>query len=160
MRRLLVLSLACALTALVTACGGGSDQGILEKSATSEATTAPRENPRGTPTPIATPAGPPGRVTTSVTAVCRLGITDAIVYVTYRAQAAGNTTLRSVRLMVNNKLADESGEIFDMSFEKDTMVHVTPGKQYTFTVLVTAPNSVGPQFANVVRCPQNAGPGA
>jgi hypothetical protein len=158
MRRLTVLSLACALIALATACGGGGES-ILEQKPTSEATSAPRENPRATPTSIPTPAGPPGRVTTTVTAVCRLGETDAVVYITYRAQAIGNTTLHGVRLLVNNKLADDSGELFEMSYEKSITVHVLPGKQYTFSVAVTAPNALAAQFANVVRCPQNAGPG-
>jgi hypothetical protein len=160
MRRLALLILVCTLAAFATACGGGSKQSVLDTKSTSETTSEPTPRPRGTPTQVPTPLGPPGRVTTSVQAVCRLGITDAVVYVTYRAEAAGNTVLRGVRLMINNKLADESGDIYDTSFEKNAIIHVSPGKQYTFSVTVTAPNALAAQFANVVRCPQNAGPGA
>src|SRR5436190_19999269 len=152
------LALALTLAALLCACGGGggAKHGILEPA---------------TPVPIATvkpyvqdvepsPSSPAGRVTTQITASCSLSVVDAIISASYRANVVGtNSNLRRVRLMLNNKLADDSGDIYVTSFEKDVTLHVAPGAGYSLMIAYIATNATGPQFLNVVRCPPSPGPG-
>ena len=158
----LLLVIIAALAVLATACGSGKEsilQDIPVAKATVTTTDTSDAPPARTPTPLPTPAGPPGRVATNVTAICRLGDTDAIIYVTYRAQAIG-TQMHRVRLMLNDKVMDDSGDIYDTNFEKVTTVHVVSGKRYTLTLDVSAPNAFIPQVANIVGCPRNTGPSA
>ena len=162
MKALLVL--IAALAVLAAACGGSDSKKTILRDipaarVTPTVTASSDAVPTRTPTPVPTPAGPPGRVATNVTAICRLGDTDAIIYVTYRAQAIG-TQMHRVRLMLNDKVMDDSGEIYDTNFDKVATIHVVSGKRYTLTVDVSAPNAFIPQIANIVGCPRNAGPAA
>jgi hypothetical protein len=146
-------------TTLLCACsGGGESKGILH----STATPTPQATPKAyVPDEEPTPANPAGRVTTQVNATCRLSIVDAVISASYRASVVGpNANLRRVRLLLNNKLADDSGDIFVSSFEKAVTLHVAAGTNYSLIVSYIATNAVGPQIINVVRCPVSPGPGA
>ncbi len=160
MRALVIVLVAIAL--LAAACGGrGKQNSLLQNEIPTQvaAGDAPERTQLVTPTAVPTRSAPPGRVATNVTAVCRLGQTDAIIYVTYRAQAVG-TEIHRMRLMVNNKVADDTGDIYETSFERVATVHVVSGKRYSLTVSVDAPNAFIPQIANIVGCPGNPGPAA
>jgi hypothetical protein len=147
---------ALALAALLIGCsiGGGS------------VPSTPTPQTTATPLPFApdedpTPAGPRGRVTTQVDASCRLAIVDAEISAVYRASVTGvNSRLRRVRLLINNKLADDSGDIFATSYEGAATLHVSSGANYSLTVSVIATNATAPLILHVVRCPASPGPGA
>ena len=141
------------------ACGGsGPRQNPFEPSKTPTAETTP--NPY-VPDEEPAPLGPPGRITTQVQATCRLSTVDAQIDAVYRAVLTGpNGNLRRVRLLVNNKLADDSGEIFTNNYERTVTLHVSSGANYTLTVSAYAINATGPQLINIVRCPASPGPGA
>jgi hypothetical protein len=146
------------LAALLCACGGGgSGRSVLAPAiATPQAT--PKvfvldEEP--------TPGIPTGRVTTQMTATCSFSEVDSVISARYRANVVGkDSTLRRVRLMLNNKLADDSGDIYDTSFEKDIKLHVASGSNYSLIITYIATNAIGPQILNVVRCPPAPGTGA
>ena len=157
MQLALVLTFAALL---LCACGGGggeSKRSILEP-ATPQVSATPKPY---VPDEEPTPSNPAGRVTTQVTATCRLSIVDAEISASYRANVVGpNSNLRRVRLMLNNKLADDSGDIYVTSFEKNVTLHVASGTNYSLIVSYIATNATGPQILNVVRCPMSPGPGA
>jgi hypothetical protein len=153
------LALALTLGAFLCACGGGgeSERGLLET-----ATPQPAATPRPyVPVEEPTPSRPTGRVTTQITATCRLSVVDAEISASYRASVAGpNSNLRRVRLLLNDKLADDSGDIYATSFEKDVTLHVASGMNYSLIIQYIATNATGPQILNVVRCPTSPGPRA
>jgi hypothetical protein len=152
------LALALTLATLLYACGGS---GELEPSVAETATP-----PAATPKPYVreeepTPSRPTGRVTTQITATCRLSVVDAEISASYRASVVGpNSNLRRVRLLLNDKLADDSGDIYVTSFEKDVKLHVASGTNYSLIIQYIATNAIGPQILNVVRCPTSPGPRA
>jgi hypothetical protein len=151
------LALALTLAALLYACGGESERHSVE-------TATPQ--PSVTPKPYVPPEEPPpsrptGRVTTQITATCRLSIVDAEISASYRASVVGpNSNLRRVRLLLNDKLADDSGDIYATSFEKEVKLHVASGTNYSLIIQYIATNATGPQILNVVRCPTSPGPRA
>jgi hypothetical protein len=148
-----------ALAGLLCACsGGGESNGILHTTVTP----VPQATPKAyVPDEEPTPVNPAGRVTTQINATCRLSVVDAVISASYRASVVGpNTSLRRVRLLLNNKLADDSGDIFTATFEKDVTLHVAAGTNYSLIVTYIATNAIGPQILNVVRCPMSPGPGA
>jgi hypothetical protein len=146
------------LVTLCCACGGSG------RSVLAPATPAP--SPQPTVKPYVRDEEPPpriatGRVTTQVVASCSLSTVDAVIRASYRADVAGpDTVLRNVRLMLNNKPADDSGDIYATSYEKDVMLHVASGANYTLIVTYIATNAVGPQIVNIVGCPKAPGAGA
>ena len=153
------LALALTLAALLCSCvnGGESKRSIVEPG-TPEASVTPKPY---VPDEEPTPSRPTGRVTTQITATCRLSVVDAEISASYRASVAGpNSNLRRVRLLLNNKLADDSGDIYATSFEKDVKLHVASGTNYSLVIQYIATNAIGPQILNVVRCPTAPGPRA
>jgi len=152
--RLLVAALATV--ALLCACGG-SGRSVLEPATPTPQPTVKPFVPDDEPTP----GNPAGRVTTQITASCSLSIVDSVISASFKANVAGkDASLRRVRLMLNNKLADDSGDIFVTSYERDVQVHVASGSNYSLNVTYIATNAIGPQILNVVRCPASPGAGA
>ena len=144
--------------ASLLACGGGEGSGIraLAAKPTPEASASPLPY---TPEPEPTAAGPPGRVATTVQAICRLSLIDAEIAAVYNATVSGpSSSLKRVRLLLNNKVAEDSGDIFTTSYENTVVLHVTPGANYSLSVAVSATNATGPSILNVVRCPASSGP--
>lgn len=145
--------LAVVFVTLLSACGGGGSS-------------APAPAPSPTPIPYVpeeepTPRNPAGRVTTQVTATCQLSTVDAVINASFRATVAGpDTQLRRVRLLLNNKTADDSGDIYVKDFEKTVTLHVSPGSNYSLVVSTIATNAIGPYLMNIVRCPAAPGVGA
>ena len=153
------LALALTFAALLCACGSGgeSKHSVLEPATPQVSATAKAYVSDEEPTP----SNPTGRVTTQITATCRLSVVDAEINASYRANVVGpNSNLRRVRLLINNKLADDSGDIYVTSFEKNVTLHVSSGTNYSLIVSYIATNATGPQILNVVRCPTSPGPGA
>jgi hypothetical protein len=149
--------LVALLTLLGAACGGDGKGSPLSAPAAVATQTpvpyVPEEEP--------TPSGPQGRVTTQVTATCRLSTVDAEISANYKASVVGpNSNLRRVRLLLNNKLADDSGDIFAKDYEANVKLHVSSGTNYSLIVTYIVTNAIGPQILNVVRCPMSPGPGA
>jgi hypothetical protein len=142
---------------LLCACGGDPQGSILNPG-----TPAPPATPKPyVPDEEPTPGIPAGRVTTQIAASCRLSAVDAEISASYRANVIGpNANLTRVRLMLNNKLADDSGEILTTSFERDVKLHVASGSNYTLVVTYLATNAAGPQILSIVRCPPSPGPAA
>jgi hypothetical protein len=149
---------ALILAALLCACGGGGSEPGPSPTATPSPQPAPRPY---VPEEEPTPGIPTGRVTTQIKVTCSLSIVDAVISASYSANVAGrDSTLRRVRLMLNNKLADDSGDIYVTSFEKEVQLHVASGSNYSLMILYTATNATGPQFLNIVTCPKSPGAGA
>jgi hypothetical protein len=149
---------ALTLAALLYACGGGgSGRGVL-----APATPSPQATPKVfVPDEEPTPGIPTGRVTTQMTATCSFSEVDSVISAKYRANVVGkDSSLRRVRLMLNNKVADDSGDIYETSFEKDIKLHVASGSNYSLIITYIATNAIGPQILNVVRCPATPGTGA
>ena len=143
---------------ILVGCGGGEGSGIRTPAGkpTPEASATPLPY---TPEPEPTPAGPPGRVATTVRAVCRLSFIDAEIAAVYSATVYGpSSRLKRVRLLLNNKVAEDSGDIFTTSYENTVVLHVSPGASYSLSVAVSATNATGPTTLNVVRCPASSGP--
>ena len=147
--------LTLALSVLLIACAGDDRASLLSP-----------PTPAATQTPVPyvpdeepTPAGPPGRVATQVVASCRLSTVDAEINASYKASVVGpNSNLRRVRLLINNKLADDSGEIFAKEYEANVTLHVQAGSNYNLVVSYFVTNASGPQVLNIVRCPPSPGP--
>lgn len=152
-------AVALTLAALLCACGGG---GGSQRSVLTPATPTLQATPKVfVPDEEPTPGIPTGRVTTQMTATCSFSEIDSVISARYRANVVGkDTTLRRVRLMLNNKLADDSGDIYETSFEKDVKLHVASGSNYSLIITYIAANAIGPQILNVVRCPAAPGTGA
>jgi hypothetical protein len=151
------IGLALLLAIALCACSSG---GGLKHAAAPTQTPAPTAIPYE-PDEEPTPRIPSGRVTTQIQATCSLSAVDAEISAYFRATVAGpNTQLRRVRLMLNNKMADDSGDIYVTSFEKNVTLHVSPGSNYSLVVSYVATNAVGPHVLSVVRCPQGPGPAA
>ena len=149
---------AVTLAALLCACGGGSGRNVLEP--TPVATVQPTLKPF-VPEDQPTPGTPAGRVTTQINATCSLSVVDAVIKASFKANVVGpDATLRRVRLMLNNKLADDSGDVYVTSYEKAVELHVSSGSSYSLAVTYIATNAIGPQLLNVVRCPASPGAGA
>jgi hypothetical protein len=148
-----------AFSALLCACGGGDAKNVLEP-ATPTATVQPTLKPF-VPDEEPAPGPPTGRVTTQLVANCSLSTIGSVITANYRANVVGpNSTLRRVRLMINNKLADDSGDIFATSFERDVKLNVASGSNYSLIITYIATNAAGPQILNIVRCPAAPGTGA
>ena len=149
--------LVALLTLLGAACGAdGKGSPLAPPTAVATQTPLPY-----VPDEEPTPAGPQGRVTTQVTATCRLSTVDSEISAYYKATVVGpNSNLRRVRLLLNNKLADDSGDIFAKDYEANVKLLVSSGANYSLVVTYIVTNAVGPQLLNVERCPMSPGPGA
>jgi len=152
------IGLALVLAALFSAACGGDGKGSLLAPPTPAVTQAPKPY---VPDEEPTPSNPQGRVTTQVVATCRLAAVDAEISANYKATVVGpESNLKRVRLLLNNKLAADSGDILSKDFEANVTLHVSSGSSYNLVVTAIATNAIGPHIINIVRCPPSPGPGA
>ncbi len=136
------LALPMALVVVLGACAADRDAG--------SATDEPTAFLLATPTPEPTETGTP-RVSATAEARCeRDGETTSIV-IRYAARAEGSTRLSRVRLTVDGKLAEDSGELSQKEYVRIATVQGSPGR-HTFVLTAEAPGARPSPVSGLVIC--------
>ncbi len=137
------------LSVVLTACGGSS----VEK-----AVPAPSPSAAATPAPPVTPEAiesGPGRVRATIEATCRAGPgpSQAEITVRYSAQAEGSARLSRVRLLFDEKLAEDSGALSQKEYVRIATISAQPGSSHSYQVIAEAPGQPPNSVRSFIACP-------
>jgi len=138
--------LALLTTALLAACAGA---GSSPPAATEEAT---RSVPTATVTPEPTETGP-ARVRASIEASCRVGSGQGEIVVRYGAVAEGSTLLSRVRLLIDEKVSEDSGSLSQKEYRRIATLPVAPGTRHSYGVIAEAPGAPPASVRSIIQCP-------
>jgi len=139
-----VLLVALLTAALLAACAGAGSSPA--------ATAEPTETPAATATPEPTETGP-ARVRASIEATCRVGSGQGEIVVRYGAAAEGSTLLSRVRLLIDEKVSEDSGSLSQREYRRIATLPVTPGTRHSYGVIAEAPGAPPASVRSIIQCP-------
>ena len=130
---------------LAAACGGATGSSPV-------ATAEPTKTPAATATPEPTETGP-ARVRASIEASCRVGAGQGEIVVRYGAVAEGSTLLSRVRLLIDEKVSEDSGVLSQKEYRRIATLPVAPGTRHSYGVIAEAPGAPPASVRSIIQCP-------
>jgi hypothetical protein len=143
--RYFVALLAVLLAGLSLACGSSGatvNKGISEaQEAALVATQSPDQSRE------------PGRLRATLEASCRLGEYSAEMDLDYRARGEGESLVTRVRLLINDRVELDTGQMSEPDWWGNRTVKVVAGRRYMVQLVADSPGAPSTSARSNVRCP-------
>jgi hypothetical protein len=94
----------------------------------------------------------PGRVRATLEASCRLGEYSAEMDLDYRARTEGEGVVTRVRLLVNDRVELDTGEMSEPDWWDNRTIRVVAGRRYSVRLIADSPGAPSTSANSTVRC--------